>query len=103
MRLPVVMSYASSLLRGVRLVPGAAPAGRALLNRPPANTVLPTTACDHTTPSICTVGSASGLLLSVRLSGPTGAGAAAAAVATNTPAATIDAVTKPTAFFFRPM
>src|SRR3954468_10372471 len=59
-RLPVVMSYASRLERGVRLVPAAAPAGRVLVNEPPAYTVLPATACDHTTPlSSCTVGSGS--------------------------------------------
>ena len=38
--------------------PAAAPAGRALAKLPPAYTVLPTIACDQTTPSICTVGSA---------------------------------------------
>src|SRR3954454_14303117 len=51
------MSKASRLDRGTRLVPAAAPAGRALEKDPPAKTVLPMIDCDHTTPrSICTVG-----------------------------------------------
>src|SRR5919109_4082559 len=53
---PVVRLYASTLDRGVRLVPGAAPAGRALSKSPTAYTVLPTIFWSHTTPSICTVG-----------------------------------------------
>src|SRR5689334_23121440 len=74
------MSYASRLLRAVRFVPAAAPAGRALLNLPPAQTVLPTTACDQTTPSICTVGNASAVM-ALFGAACTGAGAASAAPA----------------------
>ena len=51
-RFPVVMSYASRFGRGVFPTPTAAPAGRALVKLPPANTRLPTTDCDQTTPSI---------------------------------------------------
>src|SRR3954451_1012912 len=39
--------------------PAATPAGRAVVKLPPAKTLLPTTACDHTTPLTCHVGSAS--------------------------------------------
>src|SRR3954469_9476267 len=57
---PVVMSNARRFCRGMRFVPAAAPAGRAFEKDPPAYTVFPTTAWDHTTPlSICTVGSGS--------------------------------------------
>src|SRR5215207_4289506 len=51
------MSYANMFRRTVKLVPGAAPAGRAFSKRPPTYTVLPMTSCDHATPSICTVAS----------------------------------------------
>src|SRR6516164_6038811 len=80
-RLPVVRSKDSRLFRGVRLVPGAAPAGRAFAKLPPAYTVLPTTASDHTTPSICTVGNPSAVTPCAERcaigGGPDGAAAAA--------------------------
>ena len=41
------------------LLPGAAPDGRAVLNRPPTYTVFPTTSWVHTTPLTWTVGRAS--------------------------------------------
>ncbi len=69
------MSNASRLPRGVRLVPAAAPAGRAFVKLPPAYTVLPTMACDQTTPSTWTVGSASAV---TALAGRGARGAAAA-------------------------
>jgi hypothetical protein len=47
------------LVRGVSFVPKGDPAGRAELKLPPAKTMLPTTACDQTTPLICTVGNPS--------------------------------------------
>ena len=74
------MSKASRFARGVRFVPAAAPAGRALLKRPPAYTVLPTTAWDQTTPSICTVGSRSAVTV-VAGGWMMGAGAACAGAA----------------------
>ncbi len=69
-------------MRGVRFVPGAAPAGRALAKDPPAYTVLPTITWVHTTPSICTVGSASAVTLELPICstgpGPVGVAAEAA-------------------------
>ena len=46
------------LERGVSFVPGSAPAGRADVNCPVANTRLPTITWSQTTPLICTVGNA---------------------------------------------
>jgi hypothetical protein len=68
------------------LVPGADPAGRAVLNEPPAYTVLPITTCDQTTPLTCTVGSASALTPEAG-TGMTGAGAAVAEAIAPTSAA----------------
>src|SRR6478735_4078738 len=50
------MSKASRFARRTVLLPGAAPAGRAVLNLPPTYTVLPTTSWVQTTPFTCTVG-----------------------------------------------
>src|SRR5262245_49467538 len=61
--------------RGVSFTPGAAPAGRALVNWPVAYTRLPTISWFHTTPLICTVGSAA----AETVSGSPGAGAVSAA------------------------
>ena len=44
--------------RGVSFTPAAAPAGRAWENWPVTNTRLPDDHWSHTTPLICTVGSA---------------------------------------------
>src|SRR3954447_439098 len=70
---PVVRSNATRFARGVSLTPGSAPAGRALVKRPVAYTVLPTVTIDHTTPLTCTVGSASALTVS-GLAGDVGVG-----------------------------
>jgi len=83
----------------MRFVPAAEPAGRAFAKLPPPYTVLPTTACDQTTPSICTVGNASAV--TVLADGcATGAGSADAAGASATltanPATTVAAATNDT-------
>ena len=83
------------LLRGMRLVPGAAPAGRAFEKLPPAYTVFPTTSWVHTMPeSICTVGSGSAVTVELfRCSigaGPFSAAVAGLAPPTSTPTATTD-------------
>src|SRR5690606_22327972 len=91
MRVPVSTSYARRFDRGVSLVPAGAPAGRALLNSPPAYTVPPETACVHTMPLICTVGSGSALTVVVT---PGSGGAVSALAAGGT---THPATTRPTA------
>ena len=72
---PVVMSYANRFRRAVWLVPGAAPAGRAAVKSPPANTMLPIITWVQTTPLIWTVGSASALTWAVVLARTAGAAA----------------------------
>ena len=92
------------LLRGMRLVPGAAPAGRAFVKLPPAYTVFPTTSWVHTMPeSICTVGSGSAVTVELfRCSigaGPFSAAVAGLAPPTSTPTAT----TTPAVTMARPL
>src|SRR5947208_268433 len=85
---PVLMSYARMFDLGMRFVPAAAPAGRALEKLPPAYTVLPLMTCAQTTPeSICTVGSGSAVTVDA-LRSSIGAGPAEAAVAADPPSAT---------------
>ena len=63
--------------RAVWFVPAAAPAGRACVNLPVANTRFPTMTWDHTTPLIWTVGNAAADTVSGN-DGSTGAVSAAA-------------------------